>query len=370
MSRRKIGILTTHRANNFGAVLQAFSLVSACLELGVDAEIIDWRNPYFEELYHQPFRRGSSVKYNLARAVSFWSMAWPMRKRYDKFRKMFPIGGPIFSRSDLSAQCARYDAFIVGSDQVWNPRNSTRGDPHGFDRANLLDFAGDRPRFAYAASIGTNEIRPHDLLPEFKEAWEKFSLITMREHVGADYVSRVLGKKIDAVLDPVMLHDAAWWMHWFSDYALPREKYVFVYNLHHSVAMRRYAQEIADDIGGRVVSVMIGHSFHKWHLGMLSVGPAEFIKLLANAEAVVTSSFHASAFSAIFGKELYLSVEHGAGNPNTRFSSFSRFTGLNGDEICRKGDTSWLRFDCSCIDAAAISAVRDFSLSKLKSMVC
>lgn len=369
MSRRKIGILTTHRANNFGAVLQAFSLVSACLELGVDAEIIDWRNPYFEELYHKMFRPGGRIKYNLARAISFWSFALPMRCRYSKFRRLIPSGHPIFERSKLVEESAGYDAFIVGSDQVWNPRNSARGDPHGFDRTNLLDFVGTKPRYAYAASIGTDGIKPADLLPEFKAAWEKFSLITMREYEGAEYVSSILGRKVDAVLDPVMLHDAKWWTQWFSTRPLPNRRYVFVYNLHHSAEMKRYAQKLADGIGGEVVSVMIGHSLHKWSPGMLSVGPAEFLKLLANANAVVTSSFHASAFSAIFGKELYLSVEQGDGNPNTRFSSFSRFTGLKGDEICRSGDTSWIHFDCSCLDMTALSAARDFSLSKLKSMV-
>lgn len=367
---KRIGIITTHRANNFGAVLQAFSLVMACRELGADAEIIDWRNPYFEELYHRMFRPGGRIKYNLARAISFWSLALPMRWRYSKFRRLIPSSRPVLARAKLLEECAGYDAFIVGSDQVWNPRNSARGDPHDFDRANLLDFAGTKPRYAYAASIGTAGITPVDLLPEFKAAWEKFSLITMREYEGAEYVSSVLGRQVDAVLDPVMLHDAKWWMRWFSTRPLVKGKYVFVYNLHHSAEMKRYAQRLADSIDGKVVSVMIGHSLHKWSPGMLSVGPAEFLKLLANANAVVTSSFHASAFSAIFRKDLHLSLEHGDGNPNTRFSSFSRFTGLKGDEICRNGDTSWMRFDCSCIDAAAFYAVRDFSLSKLKSMVC
>ena len=366
---KRIGIITTHRANNFGAVLQAFSLVMACRELGADAEIVDWRNPYFEELYHRMFRPGGRIKYNLARAISFWSFALPMRWRYSKFRSLIPSSPPIFDRAKLFEECAGYDAFIVGSDQVWNPRNSTRGDPHGFDRTNLLDFVGTKPRYAYAASIGTTGIMPVDLLPEFKAAWEEFSLITMREYEGAEYVSNVIGRKVDAVLDPVMLHDAKWWVRWFSTRPLPKERYVFVYNLHHSAEMNHYAQRLADAIGGKVVSVMIGHSFHKWRPGMLSVGPAEFVKLLANANAVVTSSFHASAFSAIFGKELHLSVEHGEGNPNTRFSSFSRFTGLKGVEICRNGDTSWMCFDCSCIDMMAFSAARDSSLSKLKVMI-
>ena len=50
---KKVAILTTHRANNFGAQLQAFSLVSTVRMLGVEAEILDWRTPHFEFTYHK-----------------------------------------------------------------------------------------------------------------------------------------------------------------------------------------------------------------------------------------------------------------------------------------------------------------------------
>ena len=42
----KIGILTFHRSNNYGAVLQAYALQNYLLEYGLDVEIIDYRpNP-------------------------------------------------------------------------------------------------------------------------------------------------------------------------------------------------------------------------------------------------------------------------------------------------------------------------------------
>lgn len=366
---KRIGILTTHRANNFGAVLQAYSLVMACRELGSDAEILDWRNPYFEELYHHAFRPGNPLKRNLARAIGFWSFALPMRRKYDKFRKSMPSSAPIFDRSMLARQSDKYDAFIVGSDQVWNPRNSVHGDPHGFDRANLLDFAGNKPRFAYAASIGTSSIRPADLLPEFKSAWEKFKLITMREHEGAEYVSNILGKKIDAVLDPVMLHDTDWWRQRLSWPSVPNGKFVFLYNLDQSAAMLAYAREVAAAKGAQVICPMIGHAMHKWHPGLHCIGPEEFVALVANAEAVVTRSFHASAFSVLFGKELHLALENAESNPNTRFSSLARFAHIKGEEVFSSGSTNWLRFDCRQADGTAISDARNFSLSKLNEMV-
>ena len=39
----KIGILTFHRAHNYGAVLQAYALVTYLKNIGHDAEIVDYR---------------------------------------------------------------------------------------------------------------------------------------------------------------------------------------------------------------------------------------------------------------------------------------------------------------------------------------
>ena len=47
----KIGIITFHRAVNYGAVLQAYALQHALEGLGAQAEILDYRNRYIESCY-------------------------------------------------------------------------------------------------------------------------------------------------------------------------------------------------------------------------------------------------------------------------------------------------------------------------------
>ena len=47
----RIGILTYHRADNFGAVFQAFALVHYLRGEGHDAEIIDYRCKRVESCY-------------------------------------------------------------------------------------------------------------------------------------------------------------------------------------------------------------------------------------------------------------------------------------------------------------------------------
>ena len=56
-----------------------------------------------------------------------------------------------------------------------------------------------------------------------------------------------------------------------------------------------------------------------------SYGPKEWVYLLKNAEYVVTDSFHATAFSIIFGKKVYCCVNRLA----TRITSLLELLDLN-----------------------------------------
>ena len=50
----KIGILTFHRAHNYGAVLQCYALQEVLKGMGHDVEVIDYRQKWTEEVY-KPF---------------------------------------------------------------------------------------------------------------------------------------------------------------------------------------------------------------------------------------------------------------------------------------------------------------------------
>lgn len=340
----KVAIVTTHSANNFGAVLQAYSLVMECRELGADAEILDWRCPQYERQYRTAWK----MHRNPIPALKYlwWYMTRERRARqhFDDFRKRLPLSRKIVRRSDLLAVAQEYDSFIVGSDQVWNPGNSA-DDPLKFDRTYLLDFVKDKPKNAYAASIGTRGVEPETLIPEFKTAWMSYAYITMREHAGAQFVSGILKRPIETVLDPVLLHDVEFWRTVANNAVRPKEKYVVVYNVHKWRKGSRWLVDMAHDYATkyhcRIVDLLVPSAREKWSCDSVSVGPAEFLAFIDGAEAVFTNSFHASAFSVIFRKKLYLNRVGDSAYPNSRFNSLMQFAGLceldrwekNGDVI-------------------------------------
>ena len=51
----RIGILTFHRASNYGAVLQTYALQQICALSGHNTDVIDYQPKYITDFY-KPFR--------------------------------------------------------------------------------------------------------------------------------------------------------------------------------------------------------------------------------------------------------------------------------------------------------------------------
>lgn len=366
---KKIAIVTTHRANNFGAVLQAFSLVSACRELGVCAEILDWRCRHFEWVYHVAWRMYRNPIPALKHLLWFVTEERSIRKAFDEFRKLMPMSPKITRRTSLTTIAREYDAVIVGSDQVWNPLNSAI-DPLRFDRTNLLDFVPEGvKKYAYAASMGTREITPSSLVPEFVTAWKSFNLITMREHAGAEYVSKKIGLKVRTVVDPVLLHDADFWRRFKGRINRRDGAFVFVYNVKGSSFLRKAAEEHARENGLPIVDVVIPAIVPTQPYTRVGAGPADFLSYIDEAESVFTNSFHASAFSVIFGKRLYIHQSERRGNANSRIETLMRFASLQA-KVVMHGDNETISFvDASKRDSHGLDLERKRSQEMLLQMV-
>ena len=131
----KIGILTFHFAINYGAVIQSWALQKYLQKLGHDAFIINYdpRHYRYARWLHA-LKKGMKF---CAREIRFRVF----RKKYLKETKLFSYNEQICNLG--------FDAYIVGSDQVWNV------DFFNFNRRYFLDFVGNEERkIAYAASVG------------------------------------------------------------------------------------------------------------------------------------------------------------------------------------------------------------------------
>ena len=289
----KIGILTFHNADNYGAVLQCYALqetLKKCFH-NSSVQIVDYRNSLIEDSYKAfPFawKKAQSVLRNILR-FCYWTLRYAPRKKtrnaFASFRKSFlDIGSDDFSA---------YDAIFYGSDQIWTA-SITGGDDAFFGAG----FSGTK--IAYAASDGGELVvseKIKDLLSDFTE-------ITCRE---STLTNLLLQNGIDGcytVCDPVFLLSKD---EWLKIAQKPKERdYILAYKISERTDFDEQAEKLSALLGKRVIEIVYVKSLRKLfcvkkHFAA-GINPAQFVGYIANADYVLTTSFHGTAFSIIFEK--------------------------------------------------------------------
>lgn len=231
---------------------------------------------------------------------------WGRKAAFDAFEKEYYHLTSIkyFSSEELMQNPPMADAYIAGSDQIWNTFSNNGKEPGYY-----LDFGNDQTkRFSYAASLATNSIK--DECKDFiKEKLAKFSFISVREKTGASLLADLGISNVSVVLDPVFLLDKSEWKQLSLTgnlYGLSHESYVLVYDfLGNDDNMISFVKAYAKEKSLKIVSINDFSERGYADININNAGPLEFLSLIDNAACVIASSFHATAFSVIFQKEFY-----------------------------------------------------------------
>lgn len=303
--RKKIGILTFHCANNFGAVLQAYALRVFLQGVYQDADIqiIDYKcketepKIRFSELREKKGFLGAALHYGQIRS---------MNQKFDQFRAGYlNLSESCRSRDSLQTQIGAYRAVISGSDQVWNLTWSGNDDVY-FQNFNHHDSG----KFSYAASFGFERLNAEQV-PFYRESLRRFAGISVREEAGKRIVEEQLGLRAERHIDPTLLLGAE---EWRKIAAMPKikGKYILVYMVPKQNSVVSYAERLRKETGLPIVMLSKNlKPVNAKHAGDSS--PQEFLGWFANAEYVVTNSFHGTAFSLIFHKKFCIELNNSRG---------------------------------------------------------
>lgn len=201
-------------------------------------------------------------------------------------------------------------SFVVGSDQLWNPRIGRVNDDL------FLDFAGpNNGRVAYATSFGNRGIAKFEksFIEKHQLNLQRFAGISVREDYAIDIAKKVFNVDAVQVVDPVFLLP-------FDHYLTLAEKatyqpsgdYLAVFYLDATEKKKNVSLALAKKLGLEKIVVipnpdggrqLASELFADPRFELLDKdSPENFLKTYSQASYVVTDSFHGSAFAAIFGK--------------------------------------------------------------------
>lgn len=301
-NKKKAGILTFHRALNYGAVLQAYALEKTLKSIGFDACVIDYRQWSIEGLHFWRWMLKVKHLIHLVLRLKPW--------RYFTELHAIAHNAPIFNgfvkrNLTVSAKCFRkngipqdIDLYVIGSDQLWNRKITS----NKFDDVYMGAFPhpSSSKIITYAVSADVNSIS--DGAECLSEKINGISEVSIRESSLAKIFQERTGLVVRQDVDPTLLAERSVWMPLLNN-KFKNKDYVLVYEVRSKQGFQtkimNLANRIANDNGWEVIRITQKFQESK----MCAV--EDFVSLFNDARFVLTSSFHGTAFSLIFHKPFY-----------------------------------------------------------------
>ena len=329
----KIGIITFWTSkDNYGQLLQCFALQQYLRKNGHEPFLIRYKESSREEA---SFKFSNLLKYILRfpQYLSWYLNEKRIQRNANKYNKQVASVNryfDVFIREYITTSKHIYtdeniyktppvaDAYICGSDQVW-----------GGDWVYYLDFAFDnKPKIAYAPSLGGLSSFSHDYEEKLRKLLQRFAFIGMREQSGVDVCHRLGRKDAVKVVDPTLLLTQ-------EDYNKIRintkqqgdKPYLFAYILGNPMTCEiEDVYEYARKRGLEVKYTTSGKADDYEHI-YPQIG--EWIDLIANADVIVTNSFHGTVFCLIYNKPfITIPLKSGYERMNTRVTELLEAVGL------------------------------------------
>lgn len=306
----KIGILTLPLHNNYGGIIQAYALQTILKRMGHDAVVIDKSREIKLPIYKRYFQyfkllvrkvlldRNTIIlwdqKYNREyKTISTYTLPF-----IQQYIKRF-----IAARDYSNIKQGDFDAFVVGSDQVWRPRYFGQN----ILSNAFLSFAKDWDvkRISYAASFGTEEWEyTEEQTSECKDWIKKFDAVSVRESSAVKLCKEHLGVDALHVLDPTMLLSATDYIQLFKEANTPQSPgSLMCYVLDKTEDKQKVVSNVEETLNLTAFSVNSKYEVRTAPLKERIQPPVEaWLRGFYDAEFVVTDSFHACVFSILFEK--------------------------------------------------------------------
>lgn len=293
----RIGILTFHYADNYGAVLQVYGLQQKLLEMGHEVRILNFR-------YTSRRKIMLAVKCAIAGSLDVLRFgrtgteALSLQKSlFSEFRAEHLVLSQKLEVDQLSSVVSEYDCFVVGSDQVWNADFWT--DPR---TAYFLDFCQGKSgvrNVSYAACFG--QINQPSWFLEKLDGWlDNFDYISVRGTAGCELIQANTHHRPVNVVDPTLL----WDFDEIMSRRLSCENCIVVYSLSRHVAsdIRLVIEMINQDDSKQVVSISPKALYPFADQYLEGIGPSEFVRLIHDASFICTDSYHGTLFALKYRK--------------------------------------------------------------------
>lgn len=372
----KIAILTLPLHINYGGILQAYALQTVLQRMGHDVDVLQCAKHFRPINFMQlPLVYGKRLARKLLKdwrtPILYKKVAKKeipiIRRNTNRFIETYLNLREINSLDELSEN--EYDAFVVGSDQVWRyPYFRDMWFAPITDAFLAFTKGWNVRRISYAASFGMDNIDEYSFGEKQKcaAAIRLFDAVSVREDSGVGICKNIMGIDASHVLDPTMLLSKDDYISLVEKSNVPRSPGdMLCYILDKTSFKSAMVEKIAKEKSLTPFNVIADTSNRALPIEKRVQPPVEsWLRGFIDAKFVVTDSFHACVFSIIFGKPFLVigNARRGMG----RFVSLLKEFGLENHLIIDSSPEGDL-IELSENQSVPLAAAKEKSLSFLKS---
>ncbi|WP_017470979.1 polysaccharide pyruvyl transferase family protein [Amphibacillus jilinensis] len=314
---KKIAIATLNGYFNYGNRLQNYALQETLKSLGFSIETIRFNRDKKHNRYKLYLRE-------IKKWVTSPSKYFTEKKRHEIFKdfscKYIVETERVFHMDDdLTQLNDKFNYFVVGSDQVWNPRMNK------VSSFFFLDFVDENKRIAYAPSFGVSEL-PNSVISHYQKWLKEIPHLSVRENDGAKIIKNLSGREADVLVDPTVLLNKDKWLEVArAADNKPTEAYLLTYFL--GGIPNEYKEQInnlAEIKGLKIINLGDINESDTYQ-----TGPSEFIDYINDSSIFCTDSFHGAVFSILLEKPFIVYERAGAVSMYSRIDTLLKKFELN-----------------------------------------
>lgn len=307
----KIAILTQPLGKNYGGMMQAYALQKVLLALDHDVITVDYNfrsSNFFYKVIRYSYRFSQKLIGKRKTPINIEAkLPYILENTLEFIQNNILISEYIDNDEALSNhfEVNDYDVVVVGSDQTWRPQYS----PNIYNF--YLDFLKknkDIKKIAYSSSFGVDNWEYSDeQAAKCSELASLFDSISVREESGVELCRKQLGVESECVLDPTLLLTKDDYIKLLGNrYKEGKGDGVFTYVLDSSEDKLAVAENVSKQLNTHTFKCQAKCSLSSFKSSNLQdyKMPAvqDWLASFANAEFIVTDSFHGMVFSIIFEK--------------------------------------------------------------------
>jgi hypothetical protein len=318
---KRVGILTLTPNSNYGGILQSVALYKYLESQGYHVTLINKKfviKSKFKMFFLSILQRipGQNIKNFRYHYLKEKALSETINKLMpNKSTKIFDTKGFRYLISE-----EKYDAVIVGSDQVWRYKYINDGSYNCY----FLDFPklNKTKKISYAASFGIDFWEETQNIDEVSIMLKDFDFISVREQSGVDVCANEFNVMAEHVLDPTMLMGPEFYKEILGIEESEDKNVLCSYILDRDENKLKLISEISNKNKLKVTDLGKMNSNGDFYT------IKDWVSTIKDSKFVITDSFHGMVFSIIFNKQFIVIGNKKRGL--ARFESLLSKFGLSG----------------------------------------